>query len=367
MEFAKMVPQPKMLIVIALYFVIVFIFAYLARTKQNRQSIKDFALAGKGLGSFVLMATFMALWMGGGAVAGSINSIAYTTGLFPSICYASGSILAIVILFAIGPLVRKRGKMTTAALIEDSYGTGARVISAVIIALASFSIVSYQLRAMGIVLNATTGFDVDTLTVISCVAIIIATASGGLSSVVKIDAFSVIIMLVGLVCAGAYVYTNIGGWDWVMERTAQIAPKGLTFTAGWTARDYLANYAPGFLLALGDQNLYQRMAAAKEDKSVQIGMIGWALGTIIVLPSVSVLSYIGRLYFGGNIIASQSFIALSTVCPWIVGGLMMASCRGSSSPRATRTCWRALRISPRTCSLISRRTLRSRRSSSSPS
>ena len=60
MEFAKMVPQPKMLIVIALYFVIVFIFAYLARTKQNRQSIKDFALAGKGLGSFVLMATFMA-------------------------------------------------------------------------------------------------------------------------------------------------------------------------------------------------------------------------------------------------------------------------------------------------------------------
>ena len=328
MEFAKMVPQPKMLIVIALYFVVVFFFAYLAKKKENRKSIKDFALAGKGLGSFILMATFMASWMGGGAVAGSINSIAYTTGLFPSICYASGSILAIVILFAIGPLVRKRGKMTTAALIEDSYGTGARVISAVIIALASFSIVSYQLRAMGIVLNATTGFDVDTLTVISCVAIIIATASGGLSSVVKIDAFSVIIMLVGLVCAGAYVYTKIGGWDWVMERTAQIAPKGLTFTAGWTAKDYLANYAPGFLLALGDQNLYQRMAAAKEDKSVQIGMIGWALGTIIVLPSVSVLSYIGRLYFGGNIIASQSFIALSTVCPWIVGGLMMASCTG---------------------------------------
>ena len=138
MEFAKMVPQPKMLIVIALYFLVVFVFAYLSRTKENRKSIKEFALAGKGLGSFILMATFMASWMGGGAVAGSINSIAYTTGLFPSICYASGSILAIVTLFAIGPLVRKRGKMTTAALIEDSYGTGARVIWAVIIALASF-------------------------------------------------------------------------------------------------------------------------------------------------------------------------------------------------------------------------------------
>lgn len=328
MKYAKMIPQPKMLIIIALYFVVVFIFAFLSRKKENRQSIKEFALAGKGLGSFILVATFMASWMGGGAVAGSINSIAYTAGLFPSICYASGSILAIVILFSIGPLVRKRGKMTTAALIEGSYGTNARVLSGAVIALASFSIVSYQLRAMGIILNATTGFSIEWMTVIACVIVIIATASGGLSSVVKIDAFSVCVMLAGIIAAFVYVFTHIGGFGWIAEQTALKAPDGLTFTAGWTVRDYLANYAPGFLLALGDQNLYQRMAAAKDDKNVQIGMIGWALGTIIVLPSVSLLSYIGRLYFGPNIIASQSFIALSTVCPWIVGGLMMAACTG---------------------------------------
>lgn len=326
--FHEMVPQPKMLIVIAAYFLAVFAFAYLAKKKENRKSIKDFALAGKGLGSFILMATFMASWMGGGAVAGSINSIAYTAGLWPSICYASGSILAIVILYAIGPLVRKRGKITTAALIEGSYGTNARVLSAAIIALASFSIVSYQLRAMGVILNATTGFNLDLMTVISCVVIIIATVSGGLSSVVKIDAFSVCVMLLGIVCAFAYIFTHVGGFSWVVEQTAAYAPDGLTFTAGWTAKDYIANYAPGFLLALGDQNLYQRMAAAKGDRNVQIGMIGWALGTILVLPAIAFLSYIGRLYFGSNIIASQSFIALSTICPWVIGGLMMAACSG---------------------------------------
>lgn len=229
-SYASMVPQPKMLIVIAAYFVAVFIFAYLAKRKENRESIKDFALAGKGLSSFVLMATFMASWMGGGAVAGSINSIAYTAGLFPSIFYASGSILAIIILFAIGPLVRKRGKMTTAALIEDSYGTNARVLSAAVIALASFSIVSYQLRAMGILLNATTGFNIEIMTVIACIVVIIATVSGGLSSVVKIDAFSVCVMLAGLVCAFVYIFSHIGGWGWVLDRTAELAPQGLTFT-----------------------------------------------------------------------------------------------------------------------------------------
>ncbi|MCD8036599.1 MAG: sodium:solute symporter family protein [Clostridiales bacterium] len=328
MQYHEMVAQPKMLIVIAAYFVVVFAFAFLARKQKNRDSIKEFALAGKGLGSFVLMATFMASWMGGGAVAGSINSIAYTTGLFPSICYASGSIFAIVILFAIGPIVRKRGKLTTAALIEDSYGTNARVLSAVIIALASFSIVSYQLRAMGIILNATTGFDVNIMTLVACIVIIIATASGGLDSVVKIDAFSVCLMLVGLFAAFAYILPHVGGISWIVETTKEVNPQGLTFTGGWTAKDYLANYAPGFLLALGDNNLYQRMAAAKGDRNVQIGMIGWALGTIIVLPAIAFLSYIGRLYFGDNIIASQSFIALSTICPWVIGGLMMASCSG---------------------------------------
>lgn len=326
--FHEMVPQPKMLIIIAAYFAAVFAFAYIAKKKENRKSIKDFALAGKGLGSFILMATFMASWMGGGAVAGSINSIAYTAGLWPSICYASGSILAIIVLFAIGPLVRKRGKITTAALIEESYGTNARVLSAAIIALASFSIVSYQLRAMGVILNATTGFNLDLMTLISCIVIIIATVSGGLSSVVKIDAFSVCVMLVGIGAAFIYILSHVGGIDWILEQTAVSAPNGLTFTAGWTAKDYLANYAPGFLLALGDQNLYQRMAAAKEDRNVQIGMIGWGLGTIIVLPAIAFLSYIGRLYFGNNIIASQSFIALSTICPWVIGGLMMAACSG---------------------------------------
>lgn len=323
-----MVPQPKMLIMIAAYFIVVFAFAYIAKKKENRDSIKDFALAGKGLGSFVMMATFMASWMGGGAVAGSINSIAYSNGLWPSIMYASGSVIAIVILFAIGPLVRKRGKMTTAALLEDSYGTNARVISGVIIALASFSIVSYQLRAMGVILNATTGLSVEVMTFVACAVIIAATASGGLNSVVKVDAFSVCVMLVGLAFSLVYVLRLVGGWGWVAAQTAAQNPNGLRFTAGWTAKDYLANYAPGCLLALGDQNLYQRMAAAKGDRNVQIGMIGWALGTITVLPSISVLSYIGRLYFGSSIVASQSMIALSTVCPWIIGGMMMASCTG---------------------------------------
>lgn len=122
-----------------------------------------------------------------------------------------------------------------------------------------------------------------------------------------------------------FILHAVGGWDWIVQQTAAEIPKGLTFTDGWTFIDYLSNYLPSLLLALGDQNLYQRMAAAKDDKSVQIGMIGWGLGMVLVLPIVSFLGYVGRLYFGDNIIASQSMVSIVTITPWVIGGFMLAA------------------------------------------
>mgnify|MGYP000456312578 FL=1 len=132
-------------------------------------------------------------------------------------------------------------------------------------------------------------------------------------------------MVVGLVLAVPTILHAIGGWDFVVQQTPIENPLGLTFTGGWTWKNYLVNLLPPFLLQLGDQNLYQRMAAARDDKNVKIGMIGWAIGMIILLPIIVVLGYIGRMYFGTNIEAAQSMIATSTLCPWYIGGLLMAA------------------------------------------
>lgn len=59
--------------------------------------------------------------------------------------------------------------------------------------------------------------------------------------------------------------------------------------------------------------------------STLTSLIGWALGTAIVLPAIALLGFIGRVYFSSNIDASQSLIATSTITPWFVGGLMMAA------------------------------------------
>ena len=320
-----LVPSPKMLIMILAYFVAIIVFGMLASKKENKDSMKDFALAGKGLGSFVLIGTFMSTWMGGGTITGSVNSLAYNFGLGPAITYMVPSVVATMLLYFLGPVVRSRGKMTVAGLLEDSYGKTVRMISAVLIALSCFSIVSFQYRGLGIVMNAATGINIDLATIIGCVIIILLAYSGGLKSVAYTDALSALIMLVGLGVAIPVVLNKVGGWDWVVTQAAVEDPKLLTINGGWQFKDYLANLLPPFLLALGDQNMYQRMSAAKDDKSVQIGMIGWALGTAIVLPAIALLGFVGRVYFSTNIDASQSLIATSTITPWFVGGLMMAA------------------------------------------
>ncbi len=326
MGFHQMVPQPKMLIIVMLYFVAILVLVVFNKKGKNYDNIKDFALAGKGLGSFVLMSTFLASWMGGGVVTGSVTSIAYNNGLFPTVCYGSCTLLGIIFLFSISPIVRKRGEVTTAALVQECYGKNSRILSGAIIALASFAVASYQMKALGIVLNATTGISIRLCTYIACAIFILVCIRGGLGSVTKIDVFSVLLMLVGLGTGFIFIMNKLGGVSWILARTHEVAPQGLTFTTGWTAKDYLAMYLPGFLLCLGDQNLYQRIAAAKDDKNIRTGMVGWAIGILIIMPLVSCFGYIGRLYFGTNIVAGQATISLSTICPWYIGGLMMAAC-----------------------------------------
>lgn len=68
-------PNPKMLIVVGLYLIAMVILGFLSSKKENKASIKDFALAGKGLSSFILIGTFVSTWLGGGTITGSVNSL----------------------------------------------------------------------------------------------------------------------------------------------------------------------------------------------------------------------------------------------------------------------------------------------------
>ena len=74
------------------------------------------------------------------------------SGLFFTIC----PVISMSVLCYLTPKIRESNCYTVSQLLETKYGSKARTISAVIIALAMVSIVSYQYRGLGFILNATT-------------------------------------------------------------------------------------------------------------------------------------------------------------------------------------------------------------------
>lgn len=315
--------KPSLLIFVLIYFVVLLAVGFY--TSKQAKTSEEFVLAGKGLGSLVLIGTFLATYVGNGTISGGGNSLAYTYGIWPGVFFAMPAILAIIVLYLLSPKIRESGVYTVAELLEKTYGNFARVLSGAIIALAMISICAYQYKGLAYVLNITTGLDIGIGIAISAVLIIFLACSGGLKSVAITDAMSAFVMLLGIIVATPFVLKAAGGWDTVVATNLELNPASMSLSGGQTFYGFLAGYFPLFFLTLGDQNMYQRIIAGKDSKSARVGFYGWFLGILIVLPLVAVIAFAAKSIFGTNIEAGMAFMSTTTVVPTVVGGLLLAA------------------------------------------
>jgi SSS family solute:Na+ symporter len=319
----ELTAKPVLLIFVILYvIVLVIVGAYYSKKSKTSD---EFVRAGGGLGSLVLMGTFLATFTGNGTISGGGNSLAYTYGLWPGIFFAVPSLAGVAVLFLLRNKIRKSDAYTVAGIMESKYGHTARTVSGAIIALSMISICAYQYRGLAYVLNVTTGMDVNIATALSAVLIIFLAMSGGLKSVAVTDAISAGIMLVGIIIAAPLVIKAAGGWDSVVSANIALNPNSMTLNGGQTVAGFLSGYLPLFFLSIGDQNLYQRIGAGSGDNSVKKGFIGWFVGLIVVVPLVAVIAFSAKAVFGTNIDAAMAFMSTTTVIPTFAGGLLLAA------------------------------------------
>jgi Na+/proline symporter len=316
----QFVAKPSLIWFVVIYVaILIAIGIYYSRKKMTSD---DFVLAGRGLGPLILTGTLLATFCGNGTIAGGGNSLAYMYGLWPGILFAVPALGAIAVLFGLSKRIRESGCYTVAQLLERTYGPTARIISGLIIALAMTSITAYQFRGLAFVLNTTLGLPIQVGTALGAVVIIFLAFSGGLKSVAASDAISAFVMLFGIVIAAPLVVRAAGGWGHIVGAAD---PKSLTFSGGQTAYGFLAGYFPLFFLTMGDQNMYQRIAASKGLKDLRTGMVGWFIGVLVVMPLVAVIAFAAKSVFGSNIKAGMALISTTTLLPTVIGGLLLAA------------------------------------------
>jgi SSS family solute:Na+ symporter len=245
----------------------------------------EFMLAGRSLPLWVMMGTLLATWVGSGTVVGGAAFI-YERGPLAAIFFFAGAPVGIIVLYLfLAEKVRGQSSYTIPEVLEQRYGPLARVLAAVCILLAYVGITSYQFIGGGYVLNLTTGIPVELGSAITAAFIILLAMTGGLFSVAYTDAFSALLILFGLIAGLPFAIDAAGGADFF----AALPAEKRTWTGGLTVPQVLGYFLPVFVLVLGEQNMYQRFAAARDSATAKKSNIGFFLGNVLVVTLVTII------------------------------------------------------------------------------
>ena len=202
-------------ILIAAYFIIVFLVAFWSSFSRKRksESSADYFLAGRNVGWFIIGASLFASNIGSEHLVGLAG-----TGAASGVAVGQFEILASLILLILGwlfvPFYLKSGVFTMPEFLEKRYSAGARWYLAVI------SIVGYVLTkisvtiaAGGIVFESLMGIEFWTGALIVVIITGIYTVLGGLRAVLYTDMVQMFILIGGAITITVVGLVKLGGID----------------------------------------------------------------------------------------------------------------------------------------------------------
>ncbi len=289
--------------------------------KRRVHTGDEFMLAGRSLPLWVMMGTLLATWVGSGTVVGGA-AFTYQHGPLATVFFYAGVPIGIVILyFFLAEKVRDLATYTIPEVLERRYGPAARVLAALCILFAYVGITSYQFIGGGYVLHLTTGIPVDLGSAITAVFIVFLALTGGLFSVAYTDALSALLILFGLVVGLPFAMAHAGGLGFFHD----LPPTRRTWTGGLSTVQTLGYFLPLLMLILGEQNMYQRFAAARDSATAKKSNIGFFVGAVVVLTLATLMSSTAVILFP-DITPDTAIlrVALGSM-PFVVGAPLLAA------------------------------------------
>jgi SSS family solute:Na+ symporter len=282
------------LITILVYLLVLFVFGL--RIVRRLKKKEDFLVAGRSLTAPVLVGTLLATWMGSGDIF-SVSDLSYNHG-FSSLIGSSGGWLGIIIVFFIAGRVRRFGQFTVPDILEARYNKWARILATFTTIIAYVTIVSYQFRGGGWVLNIITEGRIQEKHAMALVAffVIIYTLLAGMLSVAYLDIFNGILMITAIFISVPFLIHHVGGMEYIV---ANVTPRSNPILGNMTLVQAMGYFVPTLLLALGNGNMYQRFFSAKDEKEAKKSVIGWVVGVILLGIALQSLAVIGSSYFRG--------------------------------------------------------------------
>ena len=267
---------------------------YRARQVKSQD---DFMVAGRKLSLTMMVFTLVCTWIGSGTfIAGA--EYAYYAG-WSAIWQPAGAVLGIAVIYFLAGKIRTFGQYTVGDILEVRYGKFARLFGAFALIIAFTTIVAYQFRAGGYILNVITDGKVslETGQAIAAAFVILFVAIGGMVAVAHTDLPNGIIIVSACCLAIPFVIVAAGGWAHIH----QVLPPGHfeVFSPDFGRYPALKGFAyflSTLLLLMGVQSMYQKFYAARSPREAKQAVAIWIVGTILVETIVIAIAVFAAAY-----------------------------------------------------------------------
>ncbi|MGE4484122.1 MAG: sodium:solute symporter [Oscillospiraceae bacterium] len=312
------------IIAICVYLLAIIVYGLIIASKKVRTT-DDMMTGSHKIPFIILVGSLLATWCGGGGITGSAG-VVFTGGPWVGLIAFAGAPIGIFLLYFIAGRMRRTNRVTVPAVMKTRYGNTAGVISALCIMLAYIGVVATQLKAAAniiVLLCSASNLTVSyTAALLVCAAVVvIVTVGGGLVSVAYSDAVSALLMLGGFAIAVPFLVAAANNAGAVMPAAKATISGGLPFTT------LLGYFIPTIALVLGDQNMLQRFASAKDSKTAKKSNIGMLIGELVVIAlTIAVVSQACRLYDHLDTPSNVIFQEAIDFLPFVIGAIMICAC-----------------------------------------
>ena len=295
---------------------------WIARRVRNSA---DFFVAGRSLSAGAIFSTFLAANIGAGSTVNA-TALGYREGLAGWWWNGSAGLGTLVLAFWVGPklwrIARDHNLYTVGDYLALRYSEGVRGISALLIWLGSFFILSGQLIGCAVILNVLAGWPMWAGGLAATLIVTAYFSAGGLLSSAWVNRIQDFVVVAGFAIAVPLAVALVGGWDALRSANSDQLNfwRGDAPGTGWTM---LILLGPSFFLSPG---LIQRAFAARDERTLRRG-VAWSGVALMLFSFLPVLlGMAAYAQFPGLEKTEQALPKLMTaIAPLWVGALALTA------------------------------------------
>lgn len=256
------------------------------------RSQDDFMVAGRSVPTWKLVGTLLCTWIGSGSLLAGAG-LAARVGL-SELWMAAGAWTGIILVYFLAARVRQISQYTVPDILELRYNHWARILGTVVIVIAYTTIVGYQFRGGGFVLELVADIPEWQGVLLTAGFIILFTVFAGMLSIVSVDIINGAVITVAILLAVPLVFTELGGMEFLRM---ELNPEHLTLMGGHSFFWAMGVFFPTLLLLLGESNMYQKFFSARDGAAAKRAVIWWVTGTILVETAIASLAILAFHHF----------------------------------------------------------------------